>query len=209
MTDVLIAGGGLVGSAVAIHLGRLGISAELFERGRFPKEKPCGEGLMPAGVAALKRLGLNGEEGAPFNGVRYHVGERTAEGRFPEARGVLSSGRGLRRRDLDHTLFELARRTPNVKVHIGALVEAPLAERGRVVGLIVYGTSQRARLVIGADGSQSRLRHSLKLDVPSRRKRVGVCTHFRLAEGKAMPHSVDVYLGLATNCTPRHCRAAS
>lgn len=57
VTDVLIAGGGLVGSAVAIHLGRLGISAELFERGRFPKEKPCGEGLMPAGVAALKHWG--------------------------------------------------------------------------------------------------------------------------------------------------------
>jgi 2-polyprenyl-6-methoxyphenol hydroxylase-like FAD-dependent oxidoreductase len=36
--DVPIAGGGLVGSPVAIQLGRLGISAELFERGRFPKE---------------------------------------------------------------------------------------------------------------------------------------------------------------------------
>jgi len=93
VTDVLIAGGGLVGSAAAIHLGRLGISAELFERGRFPKEKPCGEGLMPAGVAALERLGLNAEKGAPFNGVRYHVGARVAEGRFPKALGALSLAR--------------------------------------------------------------------------------------------------------------------
>ena len=146
MIDVLIAGGGLVGSAVAIQLGRLGISAELFERGRFPKEKPCGEGLMPAGVAALERLGLNGEKGAPFNGVRYHVGGRVAEGRFPKALGALSLGRGLRRRDLDHTLFELARHTPNVKVHTGAVVEAPLVESGRVVGLIVNGTSRCGRL---------------------------------------------------------------
>ena len=51
MTDILIAGGGLAGSAVAIQLGRMGLSVELFERGDFPKEKPCGEGLMPAGVA--------------------------------------------------------------------------------------------------------------------------------------------------------------
>jgi hypothetical protein len=69
---------------VAIQLGRIGISAELFERGHFRMEEPCGEGF----VAALERLGLNGEKGAPFNGVRYHVGERIAEGRFSEARGL-------------------------------------------------------------------------------------------------------------------------
>ena len=36
MRDVLIAGGGLAGSAVAIQLGRLGVSVELFECGHFP-----------------------------------------------------------------------------------------------------------------------------------------------------------------------------
>jgi hypothetical protein len=77
-----------IGSAVAIQPGRIGISAELFERGHFRMEKPCGEGLMLAGVAALEWLGLNGEKGAPFNGVRDHVGERIAEGRFSEARGA-------------------------------------------------------------------------------------------------------------------------
>src|SRR5258708_15185369 len=97
---------------------------------------------MPAGVAALERLGLNGERGAPFNGVRYHVGGRVAEGRFPKALGALSLGRGLRRRDLDHTLFELARRTPNVKGHTGAVVEAPLVGSGRAFGFIVQLTSR-------------------------------------------------------------------
>jgi menaquinone-9 beta-reductase len=191
----IIAGGGLAGSAVAIQLGRLGISTELFECGRFPKEKPCGEGLMPAGVAALERLGLNGTKGAPFNGVCYHFGECIAEGRFPEGDGTPCLGRGLRRLDLDHTLFELARRTPNVKLHIGALVEAPLVKDGRVVGLIVNGTPRYGDLVIGADGARSRLRHALKLDLPSRRKRVGVCAHFRLAPERLMPQSVNVYLG--------------
>jgi menaquinone-9 beta-reductase len=207
MTHVLIAGGGLAGSAVAIQLGRLGVSAELFERGRFPKEKPCGEGLMPAGVAALERLGLKGTKGAPFNGVCYHFGEGIAEGRFPERDGVPSLGRGLRRLDLDHALFELARRTPNVKVHTGALVEAPLVKDGRIVGLMVDGTPRYGNLVIGADGARSRLRHALKLDLPSRRKRVGVCTHFRLAPGRPMPRSVNVYLGLGYElyATPLPC----
>ena len=58
MTDVLIAGGGIAGSALAILLRRAGLSVELFERGHFPREKACGEGLMPAGVAVLERLGL-------------------------------------------------------------------------------------------------------------------------------------------------------
>jgi glycine/D-amino acid oxidase-like deaminating enzyme len=48
--DVLIAGGGLVGSALAIQLGRLGISAELFERGRFPKEKPVAQRTREQGI---------------------------------------------------------------------------------------------------------------------------------------------------------------
>jgi 2-polyprenyl-6-methoxyphenol hydroxylase-like FAD-dependent oxidoreductase len=195
MIDVLVAGGGLAGSAAAIQLARIGFSVELFERASFPREKPCGEGLMPAGVAALERIGLNASAGAPFRGIRWHFRERVAEGRFPDVNGVPSLGRGLRRRDLDCALFELAAETRNVTVHTRTLVEAPLMERGRVVGLIVNGSPRRGRLVIGADGAQSRLRHALKLDMPSRRKRLGVCTHFRLAPGKATSDSVDVYLG--------------
>ena len=195
MTDILIAGGGLTGSAAAIQLGRRGFSVELFERGHFLKEKPCGEGLMPAGVAALERLGLNATAGAPFDGVRYHFRERVVEGRFPEVNGLPRFGRGFRRRELDRTLFELAARTPNVKVHTGARVEAPLVERGRVVGLIVDGAPRHGGLVVGADGARSRLRHVLRLNVPSRQKRVGVCMHFRLAPGRATRKSVDVYVG--------------
>jgi len=195
MTDILIAGGGLAGSAAAIHLGKLGFSVELFERGRFPKEKACGEGLMPAGVAALERLGLDTSTGAPFHGIRYHLGLRIAEGRFPESDGFPGSGRGLRRRQLDRALFQLAAQTPNVKVHAGALVQTPWVEKGRIAGLIVNGELYRGGLVVAADGAQSRLRHLLRLDLPPRRKRVGVCMHFRLAPGSAPTQIVDVYLG--------------
>src|SRR5207253_1881078 len=58
MMDVLVAGAGIAGSALAIHLGGRGYSVVLVERSSFPREKPCGEGLMPAGVAALERLGI-------------------------------------------------------------------------------------------------------------------------------------------------------
>src|SRR5271169_4059537 len=166
MTDVLIAGGGMAGSAVAIQLGPLGRSVWLLERGRFPKEKPCGDGVMPGGVVALERLGLKAPVSAPFNGVPEHFRERIVEGRFPEVRGFPSSGPGLRRRDLDHTLFEMAASTPNVKVQTRAIIETPLVENGRVAGFIVNGATRRGRLVIGADAAQSRLRHaSVRLKV--------------------------------------------
>ncbi len=65
MSDVLISGGGVAGSTLAILLGRRGLQVELFERGHFPREKPCGEGLMPAGVAVLNRLVWARQRAAP------------------------------------------------------------------------------------------------------------------------------------------------
>ena len=196
MVDVAIAGGGIAGSTLAILLGRQGFSVELFERGEFPKEKACGEGLMPGGVAVLQRLGLaEAVGGAPFHGVRYHFGRVVAEGRFPRIADVPTTGYGQRRRYLDQTLFHAAAATPGVKVHTGAPVSAPLVENSRVVGVLVDGQPQRASLVVAADGSHSPIRHALGLDVPARRKRFGIRAHFRLAPGQDQAAWVDVFVG--------------
>src|SRR5579862_8121569 len=138
MVDIAIAGGGIAGSTLAILLGRQGFSVELFERGEFPKEKACGEGLMPGGVAVLRRLGLaEAVGGAPFHGVRFHVGGLVAEGRFPRVPHMPATGYGQRRSHLDQVLFQAAASTPGVKVHTGTPVSVPLVEKGRVVGLLV------------------------------------------------------------------------
>lgn len=195
MVDVLIAGGGVAGSALAILLGRSGLSVELFEQDHFPKEKACGEGLMPAGVAVLERLGLaETVGGVPFYGVRYHFGGRTAEGRFPRTNGVPIGGRGQRRKHLDRVLFEAAATTPGVKAHTGVRVDAPLCENKRVTGLLVEGGPLRARLVIAADGTHSRIRRQLGLDAKSSRIRFGIRAHYRLARGKKPEPWVDVVL---------------
>jgi menaquinone-9 beta-reductase len=196
MTDVLIAGAGIAGSALAIHLGRCGYSVALFERGRFPREKPCGEGLMPAGVVALERLGVETARlGAEFRGIRYHFDGRMAEARFQQSYTEAKLGRGIRRRELDTALVSVAAKTPGVTVYTGARVSGPLLERGRVTGLLVEGHPIRARLVVGADGAQSRLRHALNLNSASRRKRLGICRHFRPPlEAEPRTH-VEVFLG--------------
>lgn len=56
--DVLVAGGGPAGSALAARLASSGVRVVLCERARFPREKLCGEFVSPDGVACLDRLGL-------------------------------------------------------------------------------------------------------------------------------------------------------
>ena len=196
MTDVIVVGGGVAGASLAAWLGRRGCSVELFEAQTFPRDKPCGEGIMPAGVAALRRLGLpDGAGGVPFHGVRYHSGARVAVGRFPAGPGEESSGRGQRRLVLDQRLFDAAASTPGVCAHTAATVEAPLIEQDRVTGVRVHGESRRAPLVVAADGARSRLRHRLHLDVPVPHSRVGARRHYRLAPGQVADSWVDIFLG--------------
>jgi flavin-dependent dehydrogenase len=196
MADVLIAGGGLAGSALAILLGRRGLRVKLFECGRFPKEKACGEGLMPAGVAVLNRLGVaQAVGGAAFCGVRYHVRNQIAEGKFPDTAGLPVFGYGQRRKHLDQVLFRTAAAVPGVAAHTGARVNAPIRENGRVVGLLVNGERHRAPLIVAADGAHSWLRRLMGLSVPSRRKRLGMRAHFRIAPGQDHPPWVDIFLG--------------
>jgi menaquinone-9 beta-reductase len=197
MADVLIAGGGVAGSSLAIMLGRAGLAVELFERGHFPREKPCGEGLMPAGVAVLDRLGLaDAVGGTPFHGIRYYAGSVVAEAPFPAVRGCPSIGRAQRRLVLDRILFAAAAATPGVVVHAGVAVQAPLVEGSQVRGLIVDGARRLAPLIVVADGLHSSLRRQLGLEgSPPRRVRVGIRTHFRPADGHARPPWVEVFVG--------------
>jgi flavin-dependent dehydrogenase len=195
MVDVLIVGGGIAGSALAILLGRSGVSCELLEQGQFPKDKPCGEGLMPGGVAVLRRLALaDAIGGAPFDGVRYHCASHVAEGRFPRKKGQPEHGIGQRRIVLDHLLYEAAAATTGVTAQCGVRVECPLLQNGRVTGVSVAGEGRHARLVVAADGIHSRMRRSLGLDAPARRKRLGARAHFRLSRGQQQLRWVEVFV---------------
>jgi flavin-dependent dehydrogenase len=194
MPRVLIAGGGVGGASLAILLGRLGVEVELFERSTFPRDKPCGEGLMPAGLAVLERMGLaSAVGGAPFHGVRYVFPKFKITGRFPSRNGRKAEGRGQRRLFLDSTLFTAASTTPGVTAHSGVMVDAPLIENDGVTGLIVDGTIHRGDLVVAADGLNSPLRKSLGLDMPIRNHRFGLRTHYRLRSGCEPPPWVDVF----------------
>lgn len=195
--DVAIAGGGVAGSSLAVLLGRAGLSVVLVEQHRFPREKTCAEGLMPAGVAVLERMGLGAAlTGARFGGVRYHGWGLRIEAAFPPRAEMAAFGLGQRRLHLDAALFEAARATPGVTARESVRVDGPLMDNGRVTGLLTEGQPLRARLVVAADGPRSMVRRRVGLDGrPRARPRLGLRAHFRLAPGVPAGDLVEVFVG--------------
>jgi geranylgeranyl reductase family protein len=56
--DVLVIGAGPAGSAAAMTLARAGADVVLIDRSSFPRDKVCGDGLIPDALNALVTLGL-------------------------------------------------------------------------------------------------------------------------------------------------------
>lgn len=170
-TQVLIVGAGPVGLATALGCRARGLRVRLVERSEPPVDKACGEGIMPDGVARLRRLGVDpiAAGGRPFRGIRYVDGELAAEARFGSGSGV-----GLRRTRLQGVLVDQARRA-GVDLDFGRTV------RGLVPGGVATdGGDLRADFVVGADGLRSRVRRWTGLDGGARGDRFGIRRHYRV-----------------------------
>lgn len=181
--DLLIVGGGPAGLAAAIGARLAGLSATVVDRARPPIDKACGEGLMPDGVAALRRLGVEPASlgGWPFRGIRYLDEAAGAEAAGAEAAGTFPAGAGLglRRTRLHAALVHRAEEV-GVDLRWGVAARGLREEGGRFAvdtddGPLAGG------VVVAADGLRSRLRRWAGLDGrPARRRRFGVRRHFHL-----------------------------
>jgi flavin-dependent dehydrogenase len=121
MRPVVIAGGGLAGSAAAILLARAGQRVELFERQRAPVDKICGEFLSREAQLYLRRLGLDPAAlgGHVITRLRLVRSARVREVALPFA------ACGLSRRVLDEALLTLAAES-GATVRRGEAVQPPV-----------------------------------------------------------------------------------
>jgi flavin-dependent dehydrogenase len=177
--DLAIAGAGPVGLATAILAAERGLSSIVLETRTPPLDKACGEGLMPKGVAMLRRLGVDLPPGSgrAFAGIRYVDGDTVAEGRFAGGEGL-----GLRRTVLSEAL--LARtRDVSAELRFGTRVLRWRTSWDGDVRIETSGGVVTARLLVGADGLRSRVRRAAGLEARWRlgRSRFGVRRHFRVA----------------------------
>ncbi|MFN7977653.1 MAG: FAD-dependent monooxygenase [Vicinamibacterales bacterium] len=156
MDDVVVAGGGPAGAVAALVLARAGHRVRVFERARFPRAKLCGDTLNPGALARLGAhldLGPLRAAGLPLSGMRLSgPGGATVEGRYPSGQ----TGLAVTRAHLDRWLLTAAA-AAGATVEEGVRVDGPVADQGRVRGVVVRGRAHHARLVIAAEGRGSRL----------------------------------------------------
>ncbi|HUL66811.1 MAG TPA: NAD(P)/FAD-dependent oxidoreductase [Burkholderiaceae bacterium] len=75
-TDILVIGAGPAGSAAARTASRLGCKVVLVDRHRFPRDKVCGDALIPDAIDALEKLGLKQRvlaEARPLRSIRIYA----------------------------------------------------------------------------------------------------------------------------------------
>ncbi|MDB4948784.1 MAG: NAD(P)/FAD-dependent oxidoreductase [Gemmatimonadetes bacterium] len=177
--DVLVAGGGPAGAATAAHLARAGLRVTLLDRQRFPRDKVCGDFVGPAAMVELDALGVTGvPEYRATNVIRHaavHLnGVELIRQPLPQVEGMPAYGRVIPRMLLDAWLLDAARRAG-----------ANLVEGVRVTGFDAgpHGVTVaaerdrepctfRARLLVGADGSNSVVARTLRGSVPPDEDRI-------------------------------------
>ncbi|HKI99629.1 MAG TPA: NAD(P)/FAD-dependent oxidoreductase [bacterium] len=212
--EVLIVGGGVAGLATALQLGAAGRRVLVVDKAPLPRDKVCGEGVMPLGLASLRELGLEAADlpGAPFTGLEYRSRRRRVALDFPRS----AQGRGVRRTTLIAALHAATARLPGVSHHTDAARELIWRE-GRIAGVQGLHDSYHAPVVLAADGVHSSLARRAGVALRPYGERMALRRHYRLATGVAVPRVVvglfaphDVYLTpvgegtlLATTMTDR------
>ena len=172
--DLLVAGGGPTGLATAIHAAAQGMKVVVIEPHAGVIDKACGEGLMPAGVKALSRLGVDVARSRPFVGIRYVGQGRSAEASFHDGDGL-----GIRRTVLHAAMVErcAALGVEQVRGRVGDIVQDSDSVR-----VLVDGTALAAPWLVAADGLRSSIRDRLGLALPPRLPpRLGLRQHFEVA----------------------------
>jgi geranylgeranyl reductase family protein len=161
--DVLVVGAGPGGSSTAYHLARHGLDVLLVEKAAFPREKVCGDGLTPRGVAAIQRMGIDVEDPAFERslGLRIYSRRTTLELRWPDLHDFPPFGLVMTRNELDERLARRAEKAGAILRErteaLGAVVDAD----GWVTGARIRtddGPEEtvRARFVVASDGAASR-----------------------------------------------------
>ena len=177
--DVLIAGGGVAGSAAAAALAQLGLKILIVEPSPNPGRRLAGELIHPPGIDGLCELGLMNADALPGMPVKGFAIFPFAEDRHPtilpygEIRKQIRCGQAIEHNELKEHLLATVQRFAGVRAWLGARVTQINGTPGRPFSAVVTReegeTEIRARLIIGADGPMSQVRKMVDINYETQR----------------------------------------
>ncbi|HEV3467904.1 MAG TPA: NAD(P)/FAD-dependent oxidoreductase [Pyrinomonadaceae bacterium] len=162
MYDAIIVGARCAGSPLAMLLARKGYRVLVVDRSTFPSDTISTHHIHQPGVARLERWGLlerlRATNCPPTTAMSFDVGPFALRGAQPPADGA-AEAYAPRRTVLDQMLVAAAAEA-GAEVREGFTVEGLIEEGGRVAGIRGAGrggrgVTERARVVVGADGRAS------------------------------------------------------
>ena len=182
--------------ACAIALALRNVAVTVFDPRALPIDKPCGEGIMPEGVAQLKKLGvfdyLDRHDSSFFRGVCF-INER---GSYAFSEFGNAYGLGCRRLALSRALYHRCCDFPLIKFTTRKFHKLEFGSQSITVA------GHEMRIVIGADGLRSRVRAWAGLKgAEAQIQRYGLRQHFAV---KPWSDYVEVYFrrGVEAYITP-------
>lgn len=163
--DVIVVGAGPAGACTAIHAARNGLHVLLLDQQKFPREKPCGDGLSSLAIAELNLLGLLPRlleiPYTPVQKISYHApgGSSVVVPILKIDKNAPEAGIICRRILFDSLLLEVAAEN-EVEVVDWCRVTEVLVKDGQAYG--VKGergggreVSWTAKVIVGVDGNDS------------------------------------------------------
>lgn len=200
MAELLVAGGGIGGLAVALAAAGRGHRVTVLERRDEFTELGAGIQLAPNAFRALDRLGV----GEQVRERAVFIEElRLMDGTTDEAINTMPLGTAYRERfgnpyavvhrtDLYQPLLDACRRTPRVELCTGAVVTGYEQDADRVTAVLANGERVGGDALVGADGIRSAVRAQMIRDGEP------------LVSGHTIYRSV-----IPMDCVPEHLRSNS
>ncbi len=172
--DLVVVGGGIAGACLALIVARAGLDVVVLEQQDSYRDRVRGETMAPWGVAEATRAGvleplLDAEGSFVATSVPYDevLTPAEAEAQAVNLRAVVPGVAG--QLDLSHP--QACQRLLDAALGCGARVQRPVREvrvtpgAAPEVGYLAAGRAGvlRPRMVVGADGRSSKVRHQLGL----------------------------------------------
>lgn len=164
-TELLVVGAGPAGSAAATWAARQGIQTTIIDKEKFPRDKPCGDGLTPRAVKEIEALGL----GEWLSTKPKNIGLRAAgfgqELLLPwKSPSLPEWGSSVPRTELDHQLLKVSGDS-GVTINDGVGAQDVELENGVIKKVITKSSEEeiiyQPKNVILADGVRSQLGRKL------------------------------------------------